>query len=103
VQNTIVVVQLYPYIVTDDIDHVPFADCFYAFPPPSKMCQPTGFRLEQAQQELGTQRKWPAYWTGWVFSRASSDPARTGAQYILVQGGGTASALGLVGLMQVPS
>ncbi len=44
VQDTIIVVQPYPYIITDDIDDVPFADCLYARPQLFIKCHlsPTG-------------------------------------------------------------
>ncbi len=44
VQDTIVVVQPYPYSITDDIDDLSFADCLYAHPQLFFKCHlsPTG-------------------------------------------------------------
>ncbi len=44
VQDTIVMVQPYPYSITDDTDDVPFADCLYASPQLFFKCHlsPTG-------------------------------------------------------------
>ena len=37
--DTIVVIQPYPYSITEDIDNVPFKDCWYARPQLFFQCQ----------------------------------------------------------------
>ncbi len=46
-QDTIVVILPYPYSITDDIDDVPFQDCWYARPQLFFQChlRPTGGRM----------------------------------------------------------
>jgi hypothetical protein len=50
VQDTIVVIPPYPYSITEDVDDVPFQDCWYARPQLFFQCHlhPTEQRVKRA-------------------------------------------------------